>query len=137
MTASTWLWTHRLAILLGEREAETFATAIANDARRLISALSALEASIVIEARKGPDGRRELDLLLQGIGAVVVPFDRAQFEIARDAWQKFGKGNHPAGLNLGDCCSYALSKTSDEPLLFKGDDFSQTDVAIVQLDPRP
>lgn len=67
------------------------------------------------------------------LGAVVVPFNLPQFEIARDAWRRFGKGNHPAGLNFGDCCSYALSKTSDEPLLFKGNDFSQTDVAIVAV----
>ena len=122
-----------LAVLLGEPEAETFATAIVNDARRLLSTVSALEASIVIAARNGPDGRRELDLLLHRIGTVIVPFDQAQFEIARDAWRRFGKGNHPAGLNLGDCCSYALSKTSNEPLLFKGNDFSQTDVAIVPV----
>jgi ribonuclease VapC len=120
-----------LTVLLGEPEAEAFATAIANDTRRLLSAVSALEASIVIEARKGPDGRHELDLLLQRTGAVIVSFNQAQFEIARDAWQRFGKGNHPAGLNLGDCCSYALSKASDEPLLFKGNDFSQTDVTTV------
>jgi ribonuclease VapC len=122
-----------LAILLGEPEAETFATAIAKDERRLLSAVSALEASIVVEARKGPDGRRELDLLLRGIRTVIVPFDHAQFEIARDAWRRFGSGNHPAGLNFGDCCSYALSKTSDEPLLFKGNDFSQRDVVAVAV----
>jgi ribonuclease VapC len=116
-----------LAVLLGESEAETFAAAIAGDTRRLLSAVSALEASIVIEARKGPDGRHEFDLLLHRIGAI----NQAQFEIARDAWRRFGKGNHPAGLNFGDCCSYALSKTSNEPLLFKGNDFSQTDVVKV------
>jgi len=120
-----------MALLLGEPEAETFASAIASDSRRLLSAVSALEASIVIEARKGPDGSRELDLLLSRIGAVVVPFNQAQLQIARDAWRRFGKGNHPAGLNFGDCCSYALSKASHEPLLFKGKDFSQTDVAPV------
>jgi ribonuclease VapC len=120
-----------LAVLLDETEAVVFAAAIANDTRRLLSAVSALEASIVIEARKGPDGRHELDLLLHRIGAIIVPFNQAQFEIARDAWTRFGKGNHPAGLNFGDCCSYALSKTSNEPLLFKGNDFSQTDVAKV------
>jgi ribonuclease VapC len=88
-----------LAVLLGESEAGRFATAIEGDSRRLLSAVSALEASIVIEARKGPDGRHQLDLLLDRIRAVVVPFYRAQLELARDAWRKFGKGNHPAGLN--------------------------------------
>lgn len=122
-----------LAVLLGEAEPETFARAIANDVSRLVSSVSALEASIVIDARKGPDGRRELDLLLERIGVVLVPFDQAQVQIARDAWRKFGKGNHPAALNLGDCCAYSLSKTSDEPLLFKGNDFSQTDVVTVAV----
>ena len=122
-----------LAVLLGEPEAELFADAIASDARRLISAVSALEASIVIEARKGPRGRAEFDLLLDQIHAVIVAFDQAQSIIAREAWRKFGKRNHPASLNFGDCCSYALSKSSGEPLLFKGNDFSQTDVATVAL----
>ena len=118
-----------LAILLGEAEAVAFATIIADAAKRLVSAISALEAAIVIEARKGPAGGRELDLLLHRIHADLVPFNQVQFEVAREAWRQFGKGNHPAGLNFGDCCSYALSKTSGEPLLFKGGDFSKTDIA--------
>lgn len=118
-----------LAILLGEAEAAAFADAIASDAKRLVSAISALEAAIVIEARKGPAGGRELDLLLHRIRADLAPFNQAQGEVARAAGRRFGKGNHPAGLNFGDCCSYALSKTSGEPLLFKGDVFSKTDIA--------
>jgi len=120
-----------LAVLLGEPEATAFAEAIAADANRLLSAVSAVEAAIVIEARKGPAGGQELDLLVYRIGASIVPFNQAQFEVAREAWRRFGKGNHVAGLNLGDCCTYALSRTSGEPLIFKGGDFSKTDVAKV------
>jgi ribonuclease VapC len=117
-----------VAILLGEPEAEAFALAIAGDSKRLISAFTALETGIVIEAKKGEAGGRELDLLLHQAKIEVVPLTAEQFEIARMAWRKYGKGRHPAGLNIGDCCSYALAKCAGEPLLFKGNDFSQTDV---------
>lgn len=117
-----------VAILLGEPEAEPFALAIAGDPGRFISAFTALEAGIVIEAKKGEHAGRELDLLLHRAKIEIVPVTAEQFEIARSAWRKYGKGRHPAGLNIGDCCSYALAKCSGEPLLFKGDDFSQTDV---------
>jgi ribonuclease VapC len=118
-----------LAILLGEPDAEAFAAAIEADPKRLLSAATALEAAIVIEARKGPSGGRELDLLLHRAQVDIVAFTEAHAEIARAAWRQFGRGNHPAALNFGDCCAYALSKTSGEPLLFKGADFSQTDVS--------
>ena len=121
-----------LAILLGEPEAEEFARLIAGDPKRLVSALSALEAAIVIHARKGPFGIRELDLLVHSAGATIVSFDADQVLLARSAYEKFGKGHHPAALNLGDCCSYALARSSGEPLLFKGNDFSKTDVAVVE-----
>jgi ribonuclease VapC len=117
-----------VAILLGEPEAEAFALAIAGDSKRLISAFTALETGIVIEAKKGEAGGRELDLLLHQAKIELVPLTAEQFEIARIAWRKYGKGQHPAGLNIGDCCSYALAKCAGEPLLFKGNDFSQTDV---------
>ena len=120
-----------LAILLGEPEAEDFSRAIAADSRRLVSALSALEAAIVIHARKGPAGVRELDLLLHSANATIVSFEADQALLARTAYETYGKGYHPAALNLGDCCSYALSRSSGEPLLFKGDDFSRTDLAVV------
>ena len=68
-----------------------------------------------------------------GPGIEIVPMNAEQVEIAREAWRKFGKGRHPAGLNIGDCCSYALSKYSGEPLLFKGDDFAKTDVTSCRL----
>jgi ribonuclease VapC len=115
-----------LAILLGEPEAEELSRSIASDPKRLVSAPSALEAAIVIHARKGPAGLRELDLLVHS--ATVVSFDVDQVLLARSAYETYGKGHHPTALNLGDCCSYALSRSSGEPLLFKGNDFSRTDV---------
>ncbi|MGA2403453.1 MAG: type II toxin-antitoxin system VapC family toxin [Syntrophobacteraceae bacterium] len=117
-----------VAILLGEPEAETFALAIAGDPKRLISAFTAIETGIVIETKKGESGGRELDLLLHQARIVIVPVTAEQFEIARSAWRKYGRGRHPAGLNIGDCCSYALAKCAGEPLLFEGNDFPQTDI---------
>ncbi len=119
-----------LAILLAEPEAETFARAIAGDPRRLVSAVSAFEAAIVIRSRKGPAGTRELDLLIHSAGMSIVSFDEEQVQVARAAYERYGKGRHPAALNLGDCSSYALARTSGEPLLFKGNDFSQSDIPL-------
>lgn len=122
-----------IAILLGEPEAESFAKAIANDPRRLMSAFSALESGFVIEAKKGEAGGREFDLLIHRSKIDVIDMDSAQAELARIAWRNYGKGRHPAGLNIVDCCTYALCKYSGEPLLFKGDNFSRTDVKILPL----
>lgn len=122
-----------IAILLGEPEAERLARAIAADPRRLISAFTSLEASVVIEAKKGEAGGREFDLLLHKARIEIVSMNPEQFELARHAWRIFGKGKHPAGLNIGDCCAYALAKYSGESLLFKGDDLSQTDIPSVSF----
>lgn len=86
---------------------------------------------IVIEARKGQAGGRELDLLVHKAEIDVVPVDAEQVAEARRAYRRFGRGHHAAGLNLGDVFAYALARTSNEPLLFKGDDFSKTDVGRV------
>lgn len=120
-----------IAILLGEPESEALIVALASAGPRLLSSINALETAIVVEARKGPSGARELDLLIHAAGLEIVPFSGEQMEIARDAWRHFGKGRHVAGLNLGDCCAYALSRSSGEPLLFKGDDFNHTDAALM------
>lgn len=120
-----------IAILLGEPETMAFSQAISNDPKRLLSAFSALETSVVIESKKGPAGGRELDLLLHQAQIEIVSMNQKQFGLARRAYQKFGKGRHQAGLNLGDCCSYALSKISQQPLLYKGNDFFHTDIASV------
>jgi ribonuclease VapC len=119
-----------IAILVGEPEAEIFARAIADDSRRLISTFTALETGIVIEAKKGELGAREFDLFLHRIHIDIISMNTEQFEIARTAWRNYGKGRHSAGLNIGDCCSYALAKYAGEPLLFKGNDFSQTDIEV-------
>jgi ribonuclease VapC len=87
-----------------------------------------LETGIVVEAKKGEAGGRELDLLLHRAQIEIVSMNADQAELARTAWRIYGKGNHPAGLNIGDCCAYALAKYSGEPLLYKGNDFSQTDI---------
>jgi ribonuclease VapC len=117
-----------VAILLEEPEAGVFAKAIAADTVRLMSAVSAFEAAIVIEARKGEAGGREFDLLLHRARIELVPFRAEHLELTRWAWRRFGKGRHSAGLNLGDCFSYAPAKSLGEPLLFKGNDFSRTDI---------
>ncbi len=121
-----------IGVLLGEPEAEALARAIARAPKRLVSVFTALETSIVIEAKKGEAGGRELDLLLHRSHIEIIVMNEEQLELARLAWRTYGKGRHPAGLNIGDCCSYALAKHSGEPLLFKGDDFAQTDIQSIR-----
>jgi ribonuclease VapC len=122
-----------IAVLLNEAGAAHIAQAIEASSQRLLSAANLLEASIVIESRKGEAGGRELDLLLYRAAIEIVTVDQDQAEIARIAWRRFGKGRHTAGLNYGDCFAYALAKTRGLPLLFQGDDFSRTDVDTVPL----
>ena len=121
-----------IAILSGEPEQEAFIHAIERADVRLLSAATLLEASIVIEARYGAAGAHHLDRLLERADVEIVPVDGEQASAARSAWQRFGKGRHPAALNFGDCFPYALAVTRGEPLLFKGNDFSQTDVSVAQ-----
>ena len=117
-----------LAILGDEPESREFPLAMEKASRCLISAVSYVEASIVLGTRIGPDGLRDLDLLLLKAGVRIEPVDEEQAKIARAAFGRFGKGRHRAGLNFGDCFSYALAKTRDLPLLFKGNDFGLTDI---------
>ena len=84
---------------------------------------------MVIEARHGPDGVRDLDLFIAKAGIEFVAVDADQAYVARTAFRTYGKGRHPAGLNFGDCFAYALARTSGGPLLFKGSDFPLTDIA--------
>ena len=96
---------------------------------RRMSSVSLLEAQIVVRGREHPALLDKLDRFLQEIAVIVVPFDESQSRLAADAFQRYGKGQgHPAQLNLGDCAVYALAKTTNEPLLFIGNDFSQTDI---------
>lgn len=118
------------AILFDEPDAAALEGKIANDPMRLMSAATFLEATIVIEARLGDPGGREFELWLHRAEVEILPVDAEQADMARRAWRRFGRGRHPAGLNYGDCFSYALAATHDEPLLFKGDDFTKTDVKV-------
>ena len=117
-----------VAILLDEPERRAFNEKIEADPRRLVSAVTFVETALVIEARVGEAGGRELDLFLHRANVETVSVDADQAEIARRAFRRYGRGRHPAGLNFGDCFAYALVKTTGEPLLFKGDDFGRTDI---------
>lgn len=119
-----------MAILTREPTADRLVAAVEADATRLVSAATVVEAALVLLGRYGEAGEPQLDRLLRGIGAEIVPVGEEQANLARDAALRFGRGRHPAGLNFGDCFSYALSVARDEPLLFVGDDFSQTDVTV-------
>jgi ribonuclease VapC len=120
-----------LAILLEEPEAAEFAQLIEDDPAPVISAASVLEAGIVLISRHGPDARDDLwDFLAQG-GLHVEPVTAEQADLALEAYQRYGKGRHRAGLNFGDCFAYALCQATGQPLLCKGQDFSQTDIATV------
>lgn len=120
-----------VALLAMEPEAARLAQAIEADPVRLLSAAALVETSIVLESRQGEAALRELDLLVARAGVQVEPVTVEHAELARQAWRRFGKGCHSAGLNYGDCFSYALSRATGEALLFKGNDFQQTDVATV------
>ena len=118
-----------IAILRDEQDAMAYARAIANAAIRRISAATYVETAAVIDASRDPIASRRFDDLLREARFTIEPVTEAQARIAREAYSDFGRGSgHPARLNFGDCFSYALSKASNEPLLFKGDDFTRTDV---------
>jgi ribonuclease VapC len=117
-----------VAILADEPERARFVQMIAADEVRLLSAVSRVECTCVIEGRKRAAGRAELDLFLREAAIEIAPVTADQAEIACDAFRRFGRGRHPAGLNIGDTFAYALARATGEPLLFKGDDFSRTDI---------
>lgn len=120
-----------VAIIFRDPEARTFAMAIRNDPTRLLSEVSWVEASIVILHRRGEAALTRLHHAVELGGIQRVPVDDRLGRSALEAFRRFGKGRHPAALNLGDCFSYALAKTRGEPLLFKGRDFGRTDLASV------
>jgi ribonuclease VapC len=121
-----------LAILQDEPERRPFNEAIEAADARSLSVATLVEVSIVVEARYGAEGGRHLDRFLDRAAVRVVPVDLEQGRLARQAFGRFGKGRHAAGLNFGDCFSYALAQALDEPLLCKGEDFSRTDVRVWQ-----
>ncbi len=117
-----------VAVLLHEADADDLANKLTTHLPLRMSAATYLEVSIVIENKGGPRAGYELDDFISKTEIEIIPFSTEHAEAARIAWRRFGKGNHPARLNFGDCFSYALAKTTGEPLLFKGNDFSQTDI---------
>ncbi|MCX6590098.1 MAG: type II toxin-antitoxin system VapC family toxin [Acidobacteria bacterium] len=121
-----------LAILQDEPERVEFISLIEDAPRKVMSAVSVLEASMVLEGRYGEDAGADLDQFLQRAAVEIVPFGEDQLRVARTAFRLFGKGRHPAGLNFGDCASFALARWSGEPLLYKGQDFTATDVPRVR-----
>ena len=118
-----------VAILFGEPEAGEFVDAIAEADPRLMSAANLLEAAIVVDNQIGPEAGRQLDRFVEQARIEIAPVTERHASIARQAYLDYGRGNHPAKLNFGDCFAYALAKATGEPLLFKGDDFEQTDIS--------
>ena len=118
-----------LAIMLNAPDGVRYRRAIAEATSRRISAATLLETAIVAEGKGGIRAGHELDRFLERTQVEVVPVTAEQAAVARDAWRCYGKGNHPAALNLGDCFAYALARTAGEPLLFKGNAFGLTDIA--------
>jgi ribonuclease VapC len=119
-----------VSILDQEAEAERLVRAIAAASERMLSAANLVETGIVMQVRRGNEAARDLDLLLAKLRIDIIPVSGKQANLARKAFQHYGRGRHPAKLNFGDCFAYALAKDSSAPLLFKGDDFSQTDIRI-------
>jgi ribonuclease VapC len=117
-----------VAILFNEPDARLYAVALSSAARRLMSAVTRVELAFVVEGRKGEAGRADLESLLTAGAFEVVAVTPAQAMLAIDAFRRFGRGRHPASLNIGDCFAYALAAALEEELLFKGDDFAQTDI---------
>jgi ribonuclease VapC len=120
-----------LAILFGEQDAEAYARAISEAEVCRISAATFVEVSVVVESQTGDAGSRQWDSFFRVAGIAIEPVTEEHAHAARQAWSDFGKSRHPAGLNFGDCFSYALAKVSGEPLLFKGQDFRKTAIPAV------
>jgi len=119
-----------VAVLDQELEAERIVRTLASAPERILSAANLVEVGIVMQARRGDDGARDLDLLLAKLRVDIAVVTANQADIARKAFRRYGPGRHAANLNFGDCFAYALAKDTSAPLLFKGDDFGQTDVMV-------
>ncbi|SJM30257.1 type II toxin-antitoxin system VapC family toxin [Mesorhizobium delmotii] len=117
-----------VVILRNEPEAARLEAALVADPVRLVPATCVLEARMVLVSRRGEHALAEIDLWLRKIAADIIPVDAELVDLATQAWLAYGKGRHPAALNFADCFSYALAKRADEPLLFIGKDFAQTDI---------
>lgn len=117
-----------ISVLRQEPGSDELLDAIETARVRRVSTATLVETAIVVQARFGDAGERELDVILHRLGVDVVPVMEEHADIARSAFRRFGKGRHPAALNYGDCFPYTLAMSLGEPLLFTGDDFSKTDV---------
>ena len=124
-----------LAILNREPDAARYEAAILTTAPCRMSVANVVEASIVVESRGGADAGHELDAFLEHAGIEPMAVSVEHLAAARRTWRRFGRGNHPAALNFGDCFAYALAEATGEPLLFKGEDFARTDITAA-LRPR-
>jgi ribonuclease VapC len=124
-----------LAVLYQEDDAEQFVRALATAPTRRMSAANFLEAAINIDTYGDSEASRQLDNFIRQAGLEIVAITLEHAQIARQAYQDFGKGRHKAGLNFGDCFAYALARATGEPLLFKGNDFAQTDIALYPIQP--
>jgi ribonuclease VapC len=122
-----------IAILLREEEAARIVDSIAADPLRVVGGPTLVEASAVMLGKRGPQGVVALDALLHDLDIEIVPMSKDAARLARDAYARYGKGvGSPGVLNFGDCLSYGVAKDRNEPLLFKGEDFPQTDISAVQ-----
>jgi len=119
-----------LAIFFREPERDDLLRTIGGGPIVGVGAPTLTETSIVLAARRGEAGLRGLERIVERAGIVVIAFERAHWQAAAEAWLRFGRGRHPAGLNLGDCFSYATARVADEPLLCVGDDFAKTDLRL-------
>lgn len=120
-----------VAVLQDEPERRRINEAIDAAETCLMSTATFVECSIILEARHGDAGRDALDLFIAEAGIELVPVDVEHARVARRAFNRFGKGRHASGLDFGDCFSYALAKTTGQPLLYKGEDFTRTDISAV------
>ncbi len=125
-----------VAILIGEADRDRYQRAIDASPLRLVSAVTKLETGMAMIGRRGLAAADEVEPLLARLSARIVPFDEQQADIACDAFARYGKGRHKAGLNFGDCAAYALAIAEAEPLLFKGTDFGATDVEVASVAER-
>lgn len=119
-----------VAVLDQEPEAERIVRSLASAPERILSAANLVEVGIVMQARRGDDGERDLDLLLAKLRVDIAAVTASQADLARKAFRRYGRGRHAANLNFGDCFAYALAKDKSAPLLFKGSDFGRTDVMV-------
>ena len=121
-----------LAIVLGESDRQRFYKSLGRSANSAVSAVNYVEAGIRADRDDDPGRGELLDEIIQRFGVTVASVTPEQARMAREVYRRFGKGRHPAHLNLGDCFAYALAKLRREPLLFKGNDFSKTDIEAAE-----